>query len=339
MSEIRVKNPTMYKLQSMTKNKTILSIVISFFAFFVFSINDMLSKIITNDNVVPWLSFDNVMQPLQLLFLTTASTLVCYVSIAKIRGGLHVLKIRRASITIIVTRTLVNLCNSFIVILSFRSFPMVQVYAMIFATPIVITVLSVLILKEEVGWRRWSATVLGFIGVLIALNPSVEILKDPIQLLPLLIALFGGLNIIIAKKAMQRERSIAIIFWNSLITLFILLAPTVIFWQTISFLQIVIALFAGFLVATAAFSIMIANNNMPASSIAPIQYSQFVWGALIDWQVFKNPPPGANTYFGVFVIILSSFYTMIRMNKIKRQRRWVRVKKFINKKSKQSKAK
>ena len=87
------------------------------------------------------------------------------------RGGLGELRTRRLGMHLL--RGLLGTTSGLLAFYAFSRLPLADAYAIIFATPLLITALSVPILGEAVGWRRWSAVVVGFIGVLVMLRPGV----------------------------------------------------------------------------------------------------------------------------------------------------------------------
>jgi drug/metabolite transporter (DMT)-like permease len=72
-----------------------------------------------------------------------------------------------------VLRGLFGLCGGFLAFYAYGRLPLADAYSIIFATPLLITALAVPVLGEPVGWRRWSAVAVGFVGVLIMLQPGV----------------------------------------------------------------------------------------------------------------------------------------------------------------------
>ncbi len=313
-SKIRFNNMQATGLSQNIKLGAILALV----AFFIHSSNDTITKLISTQGGI----LDNAvaMQPFQLILITNICANITYFIIAMGRGGLSALVIKRASVKIILLRAVLSILLGFVVIFSFKTFSMTQVYTMIFATPLLVTVLSVLFLGEKVRWRRWTATTIGFIGVLIAVRPSHTLLLNPIELFPLLIAVLSAIVLIITMKAIAVERSITVAYWNSLFMIVILAVPVILTWQSISSLQLLLSIISGILGGTAFFLILEANRFMPASQFAPLQYSQFIWGLVLDWQVFGILPKDIYVYIGAAIIIGSGIYTMERKRKVRIER-------------------
>ncbi|MFV0431937.1 MAG: DMT family transporter [Alphaproteobacteria bacterium] len=293
---------------------TILALV----SFFIFSSNDLLLKLITLDGGL--MHNEKGANILQVMLATSFFALIPYTMIALFKWGPSAFKLQRASIKLVVLRAFFSFFNSLVVIFSFKHLPMTQVYVMIFATPLLVTILSIPFLGEKVGWRRWSATIIGFIGVVIAFRPSLAMFQDPIQLAPLSIAFFASMAIIVTKKALVIERTVTIAIWNNIFLIMYLIIPVFFVWQQMSMIQFTSCAISGFIGGTAAYLFIEANRFMPASQIAPFQYTQFLWGVLIDWRIFKKAPDSLWVYVGAIIIIFSGTYTMFRNRRLRRIR-------------------
>lgn len=295
-------------------------------AFLIFSSNDSLLKIVTSQD--GFMNNSNGLGAIQVIFVTAIFGLIPYTLIALSRGGVQVLRLKRANFRLVFLRSVIGLSTSITVILSFKLFPMTQVYTFIFATPLLVTILSIPFLGEQVGWRRWSATILGFMGVLVAMRPSKALFLDPIQLLPILIPIFASIAMVITRRALAVERSATISVWNNIFLIFFVTLPALFLWQPMSMAQFIGCASSGILGGIAAYISMESNRFMPASQVAPFQYTQFFWGLLLDWRLFKKIPEnswsyqGFNNwvYIGAGVLIFSGIYTMFRTQKVRRLR-------------------
>jgi drug/metabolite transporter (DMT)-like permease len=123
-------------------------------AFGLFSIMDALIKWLSATYPVP-----------QLVVFNALFALIPIAVLIVRRGGLLQLRTRRLGLHLL--RGALGMLGSFLAFFAYSRLPLADAYAIIFATPLLITALSVPILGEAVGWRRWSAVVVGFVGVLI----------------------------------------------------------------------------------------------------------------------------------------------------------------------------
>ncbi len=193
---------------------------------------------------------------------------------------------------------------------AFSVLPMAQCYAMLFATPLLITLLSIPFLGEKVGIRRMLAVGVGLCGVLIVLRPGSAPLSLG-HLAALGAAFTGSLTSIIVRKIGKNERSIVLMMYPMLMSVGVmaLILPFVYRPMPIEHLALtgVISLFG---MAGAAL-IIAAYRSAPAVVVAPMQYSQIIWAAFYGWLLFKERIDGW-TAVGATVIIASGIYIVLR---------------------------
>lgn len=181
------------------------------------------------------------------------------------------------------------------------------------AGPIYVAALSPLLLGERVGWRRWSAIIVGFIGVLIAMQPSTDTIT-----LPALVALVGSVCfalMMITGRALRRSSDIAMVFWPTfgagLLGLAMLpwatITPTPADFMLLGLLGIV-ALSAHFFTNR---SLVLAD----AATVTPYQYTLLVWAMIFGWLVFKETPP-LTTLIGAAFIVASGLFIFFREQRL-----------------------
>lgn len=208
------------------------------------------------------------------------------------------------------TRTIAVVIGGISAFFAFSALPLTDVYAILFSVPLLITALSVPILKETVRLRRWIAVAVGLVGVLVVLQPgSVTLtLGHGAALLAAICSAFGS---VVVRKIGQQERPVVLLIYPML-GQFVLMAmalPWVYVPMTATDLALV-ALVAIF--GHMAMRIMIKAYGMAeASIVAPMQYSQIIW-ATIFGALFFNELPGLNTAMGAGIIILSGLYILFR---------------------------
>ena len=121
------------------------------------------------DALIKWLSADYPVH--QLVFSNSLFALVPVLLVSLRRGGLARLRTRRLRLHVL--RGLLGAAGGLLAFYAYSQLPLADAYAIIFTTPLMITALSLPVLGEPVGWRRWSAVAVGFAGVLIMLRPGV----------------------------------------------------------------------------------------------------------------------------------------------------------------------
>lgn len=194
---------------------------------------------------------------------------------------------------------------------AFATIPFAQAYALIFATPMVITVLSVPMLGERVGPRRWAAVLLGLVGVLIVLRPWGAGQLGLGHLAALVSAFSGALVALIMRKVGHAERSAVFLLYPMLANVVVLgaLLPLVYRPMPLAHLGGMALVAAGSL--TAMGLIILAYRAGEAVVVAPMQYTQMLWAVMLGYLLFGERPDGA-TLAGSLVIALSGLAILWR---------------------------
>jgi S-adenosylmethionine uptake transporter len=191
---------------------------------------------------------------------------------------------------------------------------MAEVFTMIFLMPIFVTILSVLFLKEHVGWRRWSAVFVGFAGVLVVLRPGFRALGVG-HVAALICGLFAACSVIALRMAGPHEKRISLYgagVMGPLIAGGVLMAPRFI-WPDLH--EWLLLAGYGLLAALAGVLLMYATLIADANRVAPTQYSQMLWaigfgywlfGDHLDWPMLV----------GIVLILGAGLFTLVREEKV-----------------------
>jgi S-adenosylmethionine uptake transporter len=193
---------------------------------------------------------------------------------------------------------------------AFSVLPMAQCYAMLFAMPLVITVLSIPMLGEKVGLHRGAAVTVGLLGVLIVLRPGAVPMSWG-HLAGLGAAVMGAMSSVIVRKIGKNERSVVLMMYPMLVSVLAmgLVMPFVYVPMPMEHLAmngVVAVLGMG-----GAFLMILAYRAAPAVIVAPMQYSQILWAALYGWLLFSEDID-LWTGVGAGVIIASGIYIVLR---------------------------
>ncbi|MGP6089108.1 DMT family transporter [Antarctobacter jejuensis] len=207
-------------------------------------------------------------------------------------------------------RTLATVVTGFSAFYAFSVLPLAQTYAILFAAPLLITVLAIPILGEQVGLRRGLAVAVGLCGVMVVLRPGGTELS--LGHLAALVAAFGSsLASIIVRKIGKEERSVVLLLYP-------ILANFVVMGAMLPFVYVPMptvdlggmALMSAMAFAASALIIM-AYRAGEAVVVAPMQYSQIVWAAFTG-AIFFDEYPDAWTAAGAAIIIASGIYIVLR---------------------------
>lgn len=193
---------------------------------------------------------------------------------------------------------------------AFSALPLAQTYAILFAAPLLITVLAIPVLGERVGPRRWGAVIVGLAGVLIVLRPGGTDLG--LGHAAALVAAVGSATAsIIVRKIGHEERSVVLLLYPMMANFVVMamLMPFVYRPMPVEHLGGLALMAAmGFV---AMLLVILAYRNAEAAVVAPMQYSQILWATLYGFVFFGEVVDGA-TVLGAGVIIGSGLYILFR---------------------------
>lgn len=214
-----------------------------------------------------------------------------------------------------VTRALLLPANMATMVLALNLLPIATVTTVVCTFPLIVTALSVPILGEHVGPRRWTAVALGFVGVLIVVRPGTDVF-DPATFVALAAGAIYALYLVLTRLLSRTDRSDGI----ALSTAWIGLA---VFSIALPFDFRMPTLDEGILLAAVAAVgtighrlIIIAFSRAPASTLQPFTYLQVIWATFAGLLVFGNLPD-AVTLSGAAVIIASGLYAWWRERQVK----------------------
>ena len=194
--------------------------------------------------------------------------------------------------------------------IAFILLPLAQTYTLLFAAPLLITVLSIPLLSERVGVHRWGAVVVGLIGVIVVLRPAGGELGFG-HLAGLLSALCNAVTSIAVRRIGHAERSVVLLLYP-------LLGNVILMGIALPFVYVPMPLleFGGLVVIAgfgllAAFCMILAYRYAEAAIVAPMQYSQILWATFYGYLLFDERLDGP-TAVGAGLIIASGLYIVYR---------------------------
>ncbi|MGH1412330.1 MAG: DMT family transporter [Pelagimonas sp.] len=193
---------------------------------------------------------------------------------------------------------------------AFSVLPLAQVYAILFAAPLLITLLAIPILGERVGMRRGLAVLAGLCGVMVVLRPGGAEFGLG-HAAALLSAITGALNSIVVRKIGANERTVVMILYP-MMTNFVLMGLALPFvYKPVPLPELGLMAIVAAMVLVAMALLIRAYQSGPAVIVAPMQYSQILWAVFFGVLLFDEYPDGG-TYLGAGIIILSGLYILRR---------------------------
>ena len=207
-------------------------------------------------------------------------------------------------------RGIFGLISGAFVVNSFRSHALNEIYPIMFSAPLFLIILSHFFLGEKVGIRRWSAVLIGFIGVLIVSRPGT--IHFTMSYLGLFVSAFLiAINIALVRKFSKNHSSISFTFYAFLSAAIIngLLAMNNYVAMTLN--DTMILILCGIICGVGGNFLTMASKNLESSVFAPIQYTQLFSGIILGYLVFSDLPD-IYEIIGSTIIILSGVYIIYR---------------------------
>lgn len=192
-----------------------------------------------------------------------------------------------------------------------RALSLADCYAIFLSAPLIVTALSVPLLGEHVGWRRWVAISVGLIGVFTMLKPSASSFVSLGAVAALLSAAGYAFNAIALRIVTRTDSTVSVTFWMISLMTVMALSLALPNWIPIRGEDWVLLAAIGFFSSIAQHLLTEAFRNAPPSVVAPFEYTALLWGIVIDrvvWGVF----PTSRVYIGGGIVIASGLYLIWR---------------------------
>ncbi|MDX1709529.1 MAG: DMT family transporter [Rhodovibrionaceae bacterium] len=200
--------------------------------------------------------------------------------------------------------------------------PLAEAVALNFTVPLFATIGAALILRETVRRRRWTATAIGFVGVLVILRPGFAEVSA-VTLLPVLAALLMAASILVVKTLARTERPAAIVFYMNLLLTPLSLIPALFDWHWPNLTQFALLALVGGVAALAHIALTRAYQIADASAVVPFDYARLPFVALIAFILFGEVPD-IWTWVGAAIIAGAAIYIARREARLARERADVR---------------
>ena len=186
-----------------------------------------------------------------------------------------------------------------------------------FVSPMIVTLLSAIILKEQVGLRRWSAVVIGFIGVLFVVRPGFNEIN-----LATITALGCGIcyafYIISTRKLSNQDNPLLTLIFTGLSGSIVISLIVPFYWSWLTITQLILLISLALIGTLAHFLLILSLNYAEASKLAPLTYSEIIMNVIIGYYFFGDFPDQW-IWLGLIIIVLSGVYISLRENVIKKK--------------------
>lgn len=203
-------------------------------------------------------------------------------------------------------RGAVLLGSSLFFITGLRYLPIAEASATGFVSPLFVTALSIVFLSEKVGVRRWIATAIGLMGVVIILRPGTSAFHLA-AFFPIISAFCWAAALILTRMMSGREAVLTTMAYSALTGLTLLTAMVPFVWVTPSWTGIGLGIFIGVASTVGQWIIVLAYRYGDASVLAPFSYTQLLWVSILGFFLFKEVPD-IWTVTGAAFIVASGLY-------------------------------
>ena len=286
------------------KNKEFLGIAYMILCMFFFAINDALIKHVL-------LIYKDITILGEVIFIRgVISTLIL---------GLYLFFKKKLTLDVMISKPLhgrgaVESIAAVFFFLGLMYLPFGELYSLLNLAPILITASGAFILGEKVGWRRWTAVILGFVGVLIVVNPN-DLKFGFAFLYPLVSAIFITQRDTITKKYLKNFDSLQVVFITSLSVTIFFSFGMILNYQPIN-LEIFIYIFLSAIFVTIGYYFSVLTiKTANISTTSPFRYTIIIFGIVLGYFIFKETP-SINMIIGSLLIIGSGIFIIFRQKKI-----------------------
>jgi len=271
---------------------------------FAFTVNDTFMKAVTQD------------LPLyQTIALRGTIAVLGLLLVARLTQG-FTLNIARRDAWLIVLRSLADVAATILFLSALMHMPLANLSAVMQATPLAVTLGAALYYKDKVGWRRMTAIVVGFVGVMIIIRPGTEGF-DVWSLIGLASVLAVVVRDLAVRPLSHAIPSIMVALGAGVaVTLMGLIGMGFQGWQPVNLLQAVQVAGAGVMVTIGYISAVTAMRVGDVGFIAPFRYMSLMWAILLGWVAFGNLPDGY-AILGASIVVATGFYTLLRERKLR----------------------
>jgi drug/metabolite transporter (DMT)-like permease len=200
--------------------------------------------------------------------------------------------------------------SSLFFITGLRFLPIAEASATGFVAPLFVTALSIFFLGEIVGLRRWLATAVGLIGVLIILRPGSNAFH-PAALFSIVSAFAWACTLVMTRMMSGTERAITTMTYSSISGVLILSALVPLVWVAPGWNGILFGILIGIASTAGQWIVVLAFRYADASVLAPFSYTQLLWVSILGFLIFGEVPD-VWTVTGAAFIVVSGLYTAHR---------------------------
>ena len=216
-------------------------------------------------------------------------------------------------------RTFMGTCSMVLGFYAISMLSLADATALAFSQPLFSVVLAAVVLREKVRWRRWSATVVGFAGVLVMAQPGSGSLQ-PGAIVALLNALSVAISVLLVRRLSSSEAPLMILTQFAIFSTLLLTLPAIWFWRWPSPLGWTLAVGVAITATLGQYFWVQAFASGEMSAVAPFDYLRLPFAVFVGWLIWGDMP-ALWTYLGASIVIASALYIAYRETQLVRERR------------------
>jgi len=228
-------------------------------------------------------------QPAQIAFLSTSVSALAVLILSPWLGGLKQ-TFTMPKLKLRLLRALVIACSGFLSFIAFMNMDLATAYAIIFIAPLIAKILSVVLLGEQIRLRSWLISALGLMGVLIVLRPGMIPLSIG-SMAALALAVFFALGYVMGRKiGAENQTMLSLSLFQYGFMALGTAVPALQNFEPMTMPEYATIILSGLAAVTGSITVGTAFNKAPSASIAPIHYTQMMWGVLFGALLFGEFP-------------------------------------------------
>ncbi|MEM7565524.1 MAG: DMT family transporter [Pseudomonadota bacterium] len=259
------------------------------------------------DASVKWLGADY--PTTQIMFFRCSVALIPVIVIVAMRGGLKILKTDQKMLHL--GRSLFGVTAMTFAFYAFSLMPLAEAISLLHTGPLFMTALSVVILREKVGIRRWTAVILGFIGMLIVVRPGPDMFSSG-SFYMLVAATMIACSTIIVRILARHDDPVCITFYFTLAGTFAsVVGLNFQTWVPPNSLDLGLLILVGLLGGMAQYFMTVSYRHVSIAKLSPLKYLTIAFGGIIGYLVWSEIPD-LQAGLGIFIIVASGLYTLHR---------------------------
>ena len=282
----------------------------------MFGVIAMLGSVLTfatMDSIVKWLSAD--FPTYQIMFFRCSVALIPVSLFLYRAGGWEVLKTEQPGLHI--ARSTLGVCAMGCAFYGIANMPLAEAMAIFHSSPVLMTAVSVIMLSEKVGIRRWMAVLAGFIGMLLVVRPGSGLFTAGAMFMLSAAVLVAITSNVVRKLSRQDDPACITFYFTASTTVLTAVISLLWDWTQPEALDLLLLIAVGLLGGCGQYLMALSFKHAEVALVSPLKYLMIVFGGLFGYLIWSEVPDMLSIA-GIAVIVASGIYTMQREARLDR---------------------